>query len=235
MKKVNGIAFDLEGTVVDLEKCHLHYGFVPAAKEFGLDIEFDDILTIPNAIGGGDKLIAEGLSKMSGGRIDPVELLKAKMLYYNEAIAKQEIIPRRGFCDVLDIITYQLRLPVAIGSLTPSEQASVIFERSGVNKLFPRENIVLLEDVKNRKPAPDVFLETARRMGISPEEQVVFEDSGTGVQAALAAGSVPIVMPVFQTAEILEKLVRVGARRIFLSWREMNVISVLHNISVNGE
>ena len=43
-------------------------------------------------------------------------------------------------------------------------------------------------EVANGKPAPDLFLLAARRMGVSPKECVVIEDSHAGVQAGLAAG-----------------------------------------------
>ena len=48
------------------------------------------------------------------------------------------------------------------------------------------------EQVKNPKPAPDVFLETAKQMGLDPEECLILEDSANGCRAAKAAGIVCI-------------------------------------------
>ena len=48
--------------------------------------------------------------------------------------------------------------------------------------------IVCAEDVKHGKPAPDIFLEAAHRLGVDPALCVAFEDANLGVQAAMAAG-----------------------------------------------
>lgn len=50
------------------------------------------------------------------------------------------------------------------------------------------ESIVTAEDVKNGKPAPDIFLKAASIAGIAPEHCIVFEDSPLGVRGGLAAG-----------------------------------------------
>jgi len=57
------------------------------------------------------------------------------------------------------------------------------------------ETIVIAEDVEHGKPAPDIFLEAARRLGAPPETCLVFEDAATGVEAALAAGMQVVALP----------------------------------------
>jgi HAD superfamily hydrolase (TIGR01509 family) len=56
----------------------------------------------------------------------------------------------------------------------------------GLTHLF--EAIVTSEDYANGKPAPDPYLEAARRLGVAPEGCLVFEDTEIGKQSALAAG-----------------------------------------------
>ena len=63
----------------------------------------------------------------------------------------------------------------------------------GIIRLF--DAIVCAEDYVNGKPAPDPFLEAARRLGVSPGNCVVFEDSPTGIQAAEAAGMQHVFVP----------------------------------------
>jgi pseudouridine 5'-phosphatase len=57
------------------------------------------------------------------------------------------------------------------------------------------EAIVTSDDVAHGKPAPDIFLEAARRIGGTPETCLVFEDAPLGVEAALAAGMSVIALP----------------------------------------
>lgn len=57
------------------------------------------------------------------------------------------------------------------------------------------ETVVIAEDVAHGKPAPDIFLEAARRLGAPAETCLVFEDAASGVEAALAAGMQVVAVP----------------------------------------
>jgi beta-phosphoglucomutase-like phosphatase (HAD superfamily) len=61
--------------------------------------------------------------------------------------------------------------------------------------------IVTAEDTARHKPEPDVFLEAARRMGIAPEQCLVFEDADLGIEAARRAGMPCIDIRTFYTAK----------------------------------
>ena len=91
--------------------------------------------------------------------------------------------------------------------------------------------MVLRDDVTMLKPNPEVFLKTATIMGIDPRNQLVFEDSPRGVQAALAAGSRAIGMPVVIRGATVGALVNAGACRIFFDWREINLPALLDNLN----
>ncbi|MBI2098079.1 MAG: HAD family phosphatase [Candidatus Wildermuthbacteria bacterium] len=228
---IKGVAFDLEDTVIHVGNVHFE-AFARAAEEIGVIFDRNNLAAdiarqIENAIGGGDALIAEGISQLSGRSAAGAEIRRRKVRFYDEIIEGfVSIEPRPGFLDVLEQIRTR-GFPIAIASMTPRRQAEILLERSGIAKIFPG-NLILLEDsVKHLKPAPDVYLEAARRMGIPPSKQLVFEDSATGIKAARAAGSPVIAMPGYTFSENLTKLREAGATKIFYGWEEVDIAALL--------
>jgi HAD superfamily hydrolase (TIGR01509 family) len=85
------------------------------------------------------------------------------------------------------------RWPLGLASSSNREIIDVFLERSGVGRLFGAT--VSSEEVARGKPAPDVYLETARRLGVDPLACVAVEDSANGLRAAHAAGMPVIAVP----------------------------------------
>lgn len=228
--KIRGIAFDMEGTVVDVEWAH-HNAFFQVCAEIGHPMTFSEALDrIPRFIGGGDNIISACLHELPGVTQTAEELLARKKEIYEDLIRRADVSPRPGFLDFLAEVR-RLGLQVSIGSLTSKVQAAVLLERSGIGALVGEANIILREHVQNCKPARDVFIETARRMGIDPKDQLVFEDSPSGARAAIAAGSRVIGMPVYTTPKAQHDLIDAGVCRIFWDWHEINVEALLYNLN----
>jgi HAD superfamily hydrolase (TIGR01509 family) len=85
------------------------------------------------------------------------------------------------------------RLPRAVVTSTRRERALQKLERCGLLAHF--DTVVTGSDVVRAKPAPDIYLLAAERLGVAPERCVVLEDSVPGVRAALAARMTPIQIP----------------------------------------
>ena len=83
------------------------------------------------------------------------------------------------------------RIFIASGSPRPVIQASV--DRFGWGNLI--SSVISSDEVVSGKPAPDIFLEAARRAGVVPDECIVVEDSVYGVAAAKAAGMYCVAIP----------------------------------------
>lgn len=81
-------------------------------------------------------------------------------------------------------------LPMAVASGGSRQIVSACLEATGLKDLF--ETVVTIDDVSRPKPAPDLFLEAARRLKVEPSCCVVFEDSPQGIEAAERAGMTPI-------------------------------------------
>jgi len=223
---IKGVAFDLEGTVVDVEKAH-HKAHLAAAADVGVNLTFDQALEkIVHFIGGPDDRVAEEIWELSDKHATPEEIFASDKKYYEQFLESLPIAPREEFLKFFQHVQDN-GLKASIGSLTGTAQAKVLLEHSGLKKIFPEDMIVLREHVTNLKPAPDVFIETAKRMGITPQEQLVFEDSPRGIQAALAAGSKAIGMPVYHREDTIQALKTAGASFVFLSWKDIDLETIL--------
>jgi HAD superfamily hydrolase (TIGR01509 family) len=77
-------------------------------------------------------------------------------------------------------------IPVGVASSSPRERLHRTLARAGLLDAF--EVTVAGDEVANGKPAPDMFLRTAERLGVAPADCIVIEDSPPGVQAGIAAG-----------------------------------------------
>lgn len=84
-------------------------------------------------------------------------------------------------------------VPRALASSSPHELIDAILDRFDLRKRF--NAVVSGYDVPSGKPAPDIFLEAARRLGVPPGECVVFEDAKSGLEAAKAAGMFAVMVP----------------------------------------
>jgi HAD superfamily hydrolase (TIGR01509 family) len=89
----------------------------------------------------------------------------------------------------------RLAAPFRLGLASSSNRPiiEVVLERAGLAGFF--DATVSSEEVAYGKPAPDVFLEAARRLGIPPERCAAIEDSANGIRAAHEAGMWVVAVP----------------------------------------
>lgn len=91
-----------------------------------------------------------------------------------------------GRCRLLGIKT-------AVASSSPLRQIENNLENAGMENCF--DAIVSGDEVEKGKPAPDIFLLAAKRIGVPPGECTVFEDSPHGIEGALRAGMNAVMIP----------------------------------------
>jgi HAD superfamily hydrolase (TIGR01509 family) len=85
------------------------------------------------------------------------------------------------------------RWPLGLASSSNRPLIDLVLEEMGVAPLFAAT--VSSEEVERGKPAPDVYLEAARRLGVAPEDVAAVEDSANGIRAARAAGMSVVAIP----------------------------------------
>jgi HAD superfamily hydrolase (TIGR01509 family) len=82
---------------------------------------------------------------------------------------------------------------VGLASSSNRPLIDAVLEQAGITELF--ETTVSSEEVARGKPAPDVYLEAARRLGVAPARCLAIEDSGSGIRSAHAAGMRVLAIP----------------------------------------
>ncbi|MEU7717260.1 HAD family hydrolase [Streptomyces tibetensis] len=103
------------------------------------------------------------------------------------AAFEEELKPVAGVEQVLQTLTADA-VPYCVASSGSHERIRVGHRTTGLDRWFDERRIFSSQDVGRGKPAPDLFLYAAERMGVAPERCVVVEDSPLGVRAAVAAG-----------------------------------------------
>lgn len=186
--KIKAVIFDLDGTLVDSEPNYFESDRRLLA-EYGIQ-DFDAELK-SKYIGIGSRAMLEDIMKNYQINESIENLLVKKNQYYLE-IARQNTVVFAEMKKFLHGVK-ERGYAMALASGSSPEVIEVILEVTELKPYF--EVILSAEDVKKGKPAPDIFLEAAKRLGISPESCLVIEDSQYGVEAAKSAAMYCIALP----------------------------------------
>jgi len=100
--------------------------------------------------------------------------------------------PMPGALAILDFFA-ERNIPTAIASASPMSLIELVIDRMGIRNTLTVWHSATLEP--RNKPAPDVYLGTARKLGMAPANCLAFEDSGTGLTSARAAGMKTVAVP----------------------------------------
>ena len=177
-----GYIFDLDGTLVDTMPLH-YRAWDEAMRAVGLNVPLDEELFY--SLGGvPTKRVAELIANHYGLKIDPHAVFDHKESLFIALQKDAKLIE--------PVVEFARRVslthPVSIASGGPRVIVRGMLELTGLAPLFPYDRVITPEDVEHGKPAPDMFLLAAKRMGVPPERCLVFEDAEPGMRAADAAG-----------------------------------------------
>lgn len=179
--------FDLDGVICDTAKYH-YLAWRELAQQLGFEftIEHNERLKGVSRMESLEILLSIGGIVCS--QAEKLEMANVKNERYRSFILKmepEEILP--GVVGFLDELR-SAGIKIALGSA--SKNAMTILERLKITHLF--DVVVDGTMVSRAKPAPDVFLSGAERLGFMPWQCVVFEDAAAGIEAALNAGMIAI-------------------------------------------
>lgn len=181
------VVFDLDGTLVDTEPLYYAAGRDLLAAHGVPGFTWQQHTRF---LGVGTRDTLEALRE-EHGLVAPVEELVAeKNRRYLELAAHAEAFA--GMRRLVERL-HAAGSPLAVASGSSPSAIEAVLESSGLARFFPVR--VSAEEVARGKPAPDVLLESARRLGVAPGSCVVVEDAEAGVAAAGAAGMRCVAVP----------------------------------------
>ncbi|MEU9213606.1 HAD family hydrolase [Streptomyces sp. NPDC048415] len=131
------------------------------------------------------------------------------------AAFQRELEPVPGAVQVLEKLAAD-GVPYCVASSGSHERIRVGHRKTGLDRWFDEDRVFSSQDVGRGKPAPDLFLYAAERMGVRPQKCVVVEDSPLGVRAANAAG-----MDVYGFTAMTPAARLVGATQLFSDLGEL--------------
>ncbi|GHH20589.1 HAD family hydrolase [Streptomyces lanatus] len=176
------VIFDNDGVLVDSEPISNRL-LAEYLTELGHPTSYED--SIRDYMGSAMHRIHDLLLERTGRRLpeDFDEVFHARVF----AAFERELKAVAGVVDVLEMLVGD-RVPYCVASSGSHERIRVGHRTTGIERFFDEGRIFSSQDVGRGKPAPDLFLYAAERMGVEPGRCVVIEDSPLGVQAAVAAG-----------------------------------------------
>jgi HAD superfamily hydrolase (TIGR01509 family) len=186
------VILDMDGLMLDTEPLALR-AWTEAAAALG--VAFDDALA--RAMIGRNWTDCTKLVEAHYGADYPVAALLAGWhATYDAIVARDGLAVKPGLRELLDWLA-QSAIARAVATSTRAERARAKLSRTALLEHFAA--LVGGDEVARGKPAPDIYAEAARRLGIAAADCLVLEDSEPGARAALAAGMTTIIVPDLST------------------------------------
>lgn len=196
--KCRGAIFDMDGLLFDTEKVYQE-----TWKE--LAEEYDVILTdtfareISGTSGVLTRRILEKHYQVPDGSVlvnECIKRVRQKLEVY---------VPKKTGVDEILQYFHENDFKIAVASSSDKVQIESNLYNAGIRKWF--DVVVSGTEVEHGKPAPDIFLLAAEKIGCNPEECYVFEDSENGVRAGYAAGCKTVMVPdLFKPSEEMHQI-----------------------------
>jgi HAD superfamily hydrolase (TIGR01509 family) len=208
MARFDLVIFDCDGVVVDSERVVFEV-FGSFIRSLG--VHLSDAETREQFLG---RTLAECMAiveRLSGKPAPPGAL--ERYCADRDRVLREQVRPVTGVREVLETLT----IPFCIASSGGYDKMRLTL---GATQLMPffEGRLFSATEVPRGKPAPDIFLFAAERMGVAPARTAVIEDTVNGVLAGCAAG-----MTVFGFVDLTPapKLLAAGAARTFTEMREL--------------
>ena len=208
MARFDLVIFDCDGVVVDSERIVFD---VFGAFIRSLGVHLTEAETREQFLGRTLAACVTIVERLSGKPVPPEAVVE--YIAERDRVLRERVRPVDGIREVLE----ELTIPFCIASSGGYDKMGITLGATGLMPLF-EGRLFSATEVPRGKPAPDIFLFAAERMGMKPQRTVVVEDTVSGVRAGCAAG-----MTVLGYVDLTPaaKLVDAGASTTFTHMREL--------------
>ncbi len=184
---IKALIFDLDGVITDTAEYH-YLGWKKLAEEENIPFtrEDNEQLRGVSRRRSLELLLKDKISAYTEEEIQ--EMMDRKNNYYQEyikTVTADDLLP-----GIKGILTQLRQKDYKLAIASASKNAKPVVQNLGIEEFF--NTISDGYSVEKTKPAPDLFLHTARNLGVEPGDCVVIEDAESGIEAALAAGMLAI-------------------------------------------
>lgn len=194
---LRAVIFDCDGLLADTETPDFE-AWRTLYAEHGLTLDLQDwAQTIGTAKGHGTPDWHAALAESVGSGYDREAITARRRAHYGAAI--EALTPMPGVVALLDALDAE-GIPCAVASNAERVWVERVLGITGLSSRFAA--IAAVNEVAHPKPAPDVYLLAARRLGVAPENCTAFEDSPHGLAAAHTAGMFTIAVPTTLTRHL---------------------------------
>ncbi len=200
-KKLYGLIFDIDGVIADTEAVNARVSIRVFADLFGIDVVREDFEA---GLGRGAEEYVKAGARTHGTELTDEQVKQATQLrqeYFIKILSEGPLPPFPGVMELMNEAMQREDFRVAIATSGTLEKSRAVLNAVGV----PYRKMVYVNgnDVKHKKPDPELFLTAAEGIEIEPAHCVVIEDAPNGVQAAKAAGARCIAVTNSSTADKL--------------------------------
>lgn len=186
---VQGVIFDMDGLMFDTERLWDTL-WEPTCREMGVEMPADVDAFLASGRGLAGQALADHIRKYFP-TVDPQKMLQTAWRLADELFAKG--VPcKPGLFELLDVLE-ERGIPRIVASSSPRSMILQNLSTTGAGRYFAQ--VVCGADVEHSKPAPDIFLLAASRLGVDIHRCLVLEDSLNGLRAARASGAVSVMVP----------------------------------------
>ena len=184
MSRFKAVLFDMDGVLINTEPLHFRM-WKEVFRNRGVEIDYEGY---KDCIGATEEFLRELIFKNYGADFREDKKLKEEAMAVKKRLIAEEGFPKMPGGEEMLKNLHEAGFLLAIASSSSVSFIELAMDYIGVRQYFHVINSG--ENVAHSKPAPDIYLDTARRLGTAPGECIVLEDSENGSIAATSAGMV---------------------------------------------